>query len=78
MGLEAVVLLGLRRWRRVGIASLPLLIILASGACLLFALRAALTGAPWVQVWGFLAASLAVHLLDLHLRWTRGPVPPHR
>lgn len=41
---------------------------LAPGACLLLALRAALTGAGWPWIAAFLAASFPVHILDLARR----------
>jgi hypothetical protein len=37
----------------------------APGVCLLLALRAALTGADWIWVAAFMAASFPVHLADL-------------
>ena len=45
------------------------LVAAAPGACLLMALRAALTGAhwPWIALW--VALSLPAHLLDLTRRW---------
>jgi hypothetical protein len=43
---------------------------LAPGACLLMALRCALTGAAWTLVWAWLAASLPAHVADLiRRRW---------
>ncbi len=41
---------------------------LAPGACLLLALRAALTGAPWPWVAAGVTASLPFHLADLARR----------
>ncbi len=62
----ALEVLALAFWWRGGpvnalVAAIP-------GACLLLALRAALTGAhwPWVALW--VALSLPAHLLDLTLR----------
>lgn len=52
-----------------GISFTDLLINLASGTCLLFALRAALTGQSWTWVAVALVASLIGHLLDLSRRW---------
>jgi hypothetical protein len=43
----------------------------AAGACLLLALRAALTGAGWPWVAAALCASLVAHLVDLARRWPR-------
>jgi hypothetical protein len=39
-----------------------------AGAALLLALRAALTGAAWPMIAGWLLAGLAAHLFDLYLR----------
>jgi hypothetical protein len=41
---------------------------LAPGACLLLALRAALTGAGWVWIATFLALSFPIHIIDLARR----------
>jgi hypothetical protein len=46
-------------------ASARLVVALLPGVCLLLALRAALTGAGWLWVAIFLAASLPAHLFDL-------------
>ena len=56
-------------WR--GRPALDVALALAPGACLLLALRAALTGAgwPWVALW--LAASFPVHLTDVARRGWR-------
>jgi len=60
-----VVALGL--WWRGG--AINALVAALPGACLLLALRAALTGAhwPWVALW--IAMSLPAHLADLTRRW---------
>ena len=62
---------GLALWRRWRGRPMRLVAIAAAalpGACLLLALRGALTGAEawWVALW--LAASFPAHLLDLRLR----------
>jgi hypothetical protein len=44
---------------------------LAAGAGLLLALRAALVGAHWMSIAGFLALAFAAHIADLHGRWPR-------
>lgn len=69
MLLEVVVLWVWHRRGRGGVAPADLWPMLAAGGCLLFALRAALTGAawPWVGLWLLLA--LLSHLLDLQRRW---------
>lgn len=49
--------------------SLPALLAnLASGAALMLALRAALSGAPWSAVAAWMLAGLVAHLADLGLR----------
>ena len=52
-----------RRPGRPGLADRALA--LAPGACLLLALRGALTGAPWPWIAAALAASFPVHIADL-------------
>jgi hypothetical protein len=69
MVLEALGLTVLWRLCACGLPPRALLVILASGGCLLLAVRAAFTHALWVWVAPFLTASLAVHLIDLRLRW---------
>ena len=44
---------------------------LASGACLLLALRAALAGSAWHVTAAWLLAGLLAHLADMALRWRR-------
>jgi len=72
MVLEALVLVVL--WARTarGVPPLSLIVNLAAGACLLLALRAALTDSGAVVTGGLLALALVVHLADLALRWQRG------
>jgi hypothetical protein len=69
VAIEFVVLAVL--WSRSGRGVAPLRIVanLASGACLLLALRAALTQASWQMVAAFLAAAFMAHLADLMQRW---------
>ncbi len=50
---------------RRGAGMVELIFRLAPGACLLLALRAALTGASWIWIAAWLAASLPLHLGDL-------------
>ena len=71
MALEGLGLLLLWRVRACGIPPAALVLILASGACLLLAVRAALTDAGWVWVWLFVTVALVVHLADLRQRWQR-------
>lgn len=66
---EALILVGYHRLTGRGIASLDLLPNLASGLCLLLALRAALSGLHWVWVAAPLTLSLLAHGLDLAQRW---------
>ena len=68
MVLEAV---GLWVYRRTQGRPFPLADVawnLAAGACLLLALRAALTGAGWAWVALFLTAALVAHIGDLRRR----------
>ncbi|ACA18090.1 conserved hypothetical protein [Methylobacterium sp. 4-46] len=66
VALEAVALTAWRR--RAGRPGLPgLLVNLASGACLMLALRAALVGAAWTWIALALAGAGIAHALDL--RW---------
>jgi hypothetical protein len=48
-----------------GAAAVELVFRLAPGACLLFALRAALTGQSWIWIAAWLTASLPLHIGDL-------------
>ena len=58
-----------RRATGAGVKTSDLLANLASGVCLLLALRAALTHQPWIWVAGALLAALVAHLFDLSRRW---------
>jgi hypothetical protein len=69
MVLEAVALWAYRRASGRGIPSIAVAASLASGACLLLALRAALTTAGWEWIALWLTAALAAHLTDLRWRW---------
>jgi hypothetical protein len=66
--LEAVLIWALGRRGRAFAAFLPNLL---AGACLLLALRAALTGANWPVLAGWLLAALLANLADLRQRWRR-------
>ncbi|TGD98748.1 hypothetical protein [Methylobacterium nonmethylotrophicum] len=63
---EAVLLVLMRRGRRPGPGAL--LINLASGACLMLALRAVLAGAPGFWLAAALAGAGLAHVADLWLR----------
>ncbi len=54
-----------------GIAPAALIGFLGAGACLMLAVRAALTGAWWGVVGAWMAAAGAAHLFDLWWRWRR-------
>jgi hypothetical protein len=60
-------------WRRrgSGIAPPAVLAILASGICLMLALRAALRGEASLQVAVWLGAAGTAHAADLWVRWKR-------
>lgn len=66
---EASLLLVYRKLTGRGLAAADLVAMLLAGACLVLALRAALTGAQWPVVAAFLGAALLAHLLDLYRRW---------
>jgi hypothetical protein len=70
--LEAAALLVWRRSTGRGLPAASLIANLAAGACLLLALRLALTGgaaAAWIPA--CLAVALLAHVADLALRWSR-------
>jgi hypothetical protein len=71
MAIEALILANYRRRTGRGIRTIDLLASLAAGACMLLALRAALTGQSWIWVAAALSASLIAHLFDLSRRWKR-------
>jgi hypothetical protein len=66
MAVEFAILCWRKRQRRR--AFVDLLLAFAPGACLLLAVRAALTGAGWMWIAALLAASLPAHLADLARR----------
>lgn len=71
IGLTVLEGLGLWLWRRLtgrGPGSLMWLPNLAAGLCLMLALRAALSGAPWPWIALALAAAGASHALDWWVR----------
>jgi hypothetical protein len=69
---EALLLFALHRSRGQGVPLADFLPGALGGACLLLALRAALTGAHWTAIVPWLLASFAAHLWDIKRRW-RGP-----
>lgn len=71
MIVEGVLLLWLWRARRIGLPPGELATTILSGACLLLALRGALTGAGALAVVAPLILALAAHLCDLWMRWRR-------
>ncbi|MDX2235692.1 MAG: hypothetical protein NW200_14430 [Hyphomonadaceae bacterium] len=73
IALEFVVLLARAAPGGRGRRAVDLGLALAPGACILMALRAALTGEAWGVVAFWLAASFPVHVADLLRRrlWTR-------
>ncbi len=64
-----------RRWRAGAQGTVDLMLALAPGACLLLALRAALTGASLIWVGGMLAISLPIHIADLQRRGSENTRP---
>ena len=69
MALEGALIVLLRRRTGAGVPARDLVAMLAAGACLMLALRAALVGAAWPWIALALAAALAAHLADLRRRW---------
>lgn len=69
--LEAVVLTLHHQRTGAGVAPMDVLPNLASGLCLMLALRSALAGWPWPLTLGGLAASGLLHAWDLRQRWRR-------
>lgn len=69
--LEAIVLIAYRQHSGHGVPPFDLIVNLASGACLVLALRSALTHAWWGWTAAWLAAALGAHLADLRRRWRR-------
>ena len=68
VALEGMALLLWHRRTGRGPAAIPLLCNLASGAALMLAVRAALTGATWPAVAACLLLSLVAHASELFLR----------
>lgn len=62
---EALALIGLRLWAGVGPPLPPTLLTLGSGAALMLALRAALTGSDWILIAAPLTAALVAHVAYL-------------
>jgi hypothetical protein len=69
MLVEALLLLAYRRITGRGLLPADIVVMLLAGACLVFALRAVLTGAQWPVVAFFLVAALVTHACDLYRRW---------
>ncbi|WP_036302544.1 hypothetical protein [Methylobacterium sp. 77] len=68
VALEAAALVVWRLRRGGRLVLPPLLCNLGSGAALMLAIRAALTGADWITIAACLALSLMAHLAELRLR----------
>jgi Zn-dependent protease with chaperone function len=69
IALETIALMVLWRMRRCPLPPVATLLILAPGAFLLLAARAALAGASWVWVSSLFLVALFTHLVDLRQRW---------
>ena len=67
--LEAIGLAAFHRTTGRGVPPGDFLVNLASGGCLLLALRLALTGEPWMWIAAALLGSLLAHVGDLARRW---------
>lgn len=68
MALEALLLAAWRRRTGRGLPPAVVATTLLAGVFLMLALRAALTGASWPAIAGWLLAGLAAHLADIGLR----------
>jgi hypothetical protein len=68
---EAIILIA--AWRRPWLATL---LALLPGACLLLALRAAITDAGWAWIAFWVTLSFPVHLADLAIRTKKEPARP--
>lgn len=66
--IETIGLLALRHWRGIGPPAGVVLAFAGSGAALMLALRAALTGAAWPAIALWLCVAFVGHGLDLALR----------
>jgi len=67
--LEAIALTAYKRKTGRGVAGLDLIANLLAGACLMLAVRGALTGASWQWIALFMSAALLAHMADLWRRW---------
>ncbi len=74
--LEALALLLLHRFTGRGLAPQDYLLNLLSGLCLVLALRAGLSSAPWQAVAGCLLLSGLLHGADLRRRWRQRAAEP--
>ena len=72
---EGVLLVVYHRVTQQGLRAGPILSLLLPGACLLLAVRCALTNAaaPWIAAW--LLAAFVTHLADVTLRWRASIMP---
>ncbi len=66
---EAVLLIAYRRITHQGLGTGAIVSLLLPGACLLLALRCALTNAAPVWMAGWLLAAFVTHLADVARRW---------
>lgn len=69
VAVEAIGLVAYRQFTGKGVTAGDTLANLASGACLLLALRFALAHSPWPLIVIAVCASLVAHLYDLSRRW---------
>ncbi len=69
--LEAAGLLLYRRLNGRGIPARDWILNLASGLCLMMAVRAAVLGAPWLAIAAWLSAAGLAHGADMVSRWRR-------
>ncbi len=69
--LEGIALTAYHRATSRGVGPRNFAVNMASGLCLMLALRAALTGASWMVVALCLSASGTLHAFDIWRRWQR-------
>ncbi len=71
IGLEALGLLALWRWKRRGLPPAEVLPYLGAGASLIAASGVAVSGGAWAWVGLLLAVGGGLHVIDLRARWRR-------
>ena len=73
ISLEALLLWAFHKWTGRGLALADCMLTIVSGACLMLALRCALTPGGWPGMALFLVAAGVAHGADLRSRWANQP-----